>query len=60
MRIGIRVVCSWGSTASDRVLEGTRRARLAVGKSDGAMGFLLLNENIPNVISRNMYSVSNP
>ena len=60
MRIGIRVVRSWGSTTSDRVLQGARRARLAVGKSDGAMSFLLLNENIPNVISRNMYGVRNP
>ena len=62
VRIGIRVVRSWGPTAGagDRVLVGTRRARLAVGKSDGAMGFLLLDENIPNIISRNMNGVRNP
>ena len=60
LRIGIRVVRSWGPTSRDRFLQGARGPRLAVGKSDGAMRFLLLNEDISNVISRNMYGVRNP
>jgi hypothetical protein len=59
LRIGVRVVCSRRSTGGNRVLVGAWRARLAVGKSDGTMGFLLLYENVPNVISRDMDSIRN-